>query len=78
MQTTIKEAVGLITYLEVSFPYLILIVFLTLLIIFIYSISSFFTKKVLGPESGLSEPLKDGKTLFKSLGALFRSDKHTP
>ena len=44
MQTTIKETVGLITYLEVTFPYLIIIVFITLLVVFIFSISSFLRK----------------------------------
>jgi hypothetical protein len=41
LQTTVKEAVGLVSYIERSFPYLIFIVFLSLLIYFIYSLSSF-------------------------------------
>jgi hypothetical protein len=48
MQTTMKEAMGLITYLEVSFPYLIMIVFIILLVIFIFSISSFLKKNLAG------------------------------
>ena len=44
LQTTLKEAESLVSYLEKAFPYLLIIVFLTLLIIFTYSISAFFKK----------------------------------
>ena len=44
MQATVKEAVGLIKYLEISFPYLIFIVCLTLLVIAIFSISYYLGK----------------------------------
>ena len=41
MQATVKEAVGLIKYLEISFPYLIFVICLTLLVVAIFSISYF-------------------------------------
>ena len=44
MQATVKEAIGIIKYLEISFPYLIFVVCLTLLVIAIFSISYFLTK----------------------------------
>jgi len=44
MQATVKEAIGLIKYLEISFPYLIFVVCLTLLVIAIFSISYFLGK----------------------------------
>ena len=44
MQATVKEAIGIIKYLEISFPYLIFIVFLTLLVVTIFSISYFLGK----------------------------------
>ncbi len=53
MQSTVKEAVGLIKYIEISFPYLIFIICLTLLVIAIFSIS-YFLSKINGSDSGNS------------------------
>jgi len=74
LQTTIKEATGLITYLEVAFPYLILIVFLTLLIIFIYSISSFLKNFLnLTSKADASGIASEGKPMFSRMLGAFAS-----
>ena len=74
MQTTVKEAVGLVTYLERAFPYLILIVFLTLLIIFTFSISSFF-KNQFTSDSVIEDPKPylTIKGVFTRMRSIFRS-----
>ena len=74
LQTTVKEAVGLVTYLERAFPYLILIVFVTLLIIFIFSISSFF-KKHFGSETITEDPKPSltFKGVLTRMGSIFSS-----
>jgi len=65
LQTTLKEAVSLASYLEKAFPYLIIIVFLTLLIIFTYSISSFIKKNFIASTEGTEMPKVD--SLYKRL-----------
>jgi hypothetical protein len=52
MQATVKEAVGILKYLEISFPYLIFVICLSLLVICIYSISYFLGKMSGGEAAG--------------------------
>jgi hypothetical protein len=73
LQTTVKEAVGLISYIEKAFPYLIIIVFLTLLIIFTYSISSFIKKNFVASTEGPEMPKVD--SLYKRMKGMFTRPK---
>jgi Na+-transporting methylmalonyl-CoA/oxaloacetate decarboxylase gamma subunit len=68
LQTTVKEAVGLVSYIEKSFPYLIFIVFLSLLIYFIYSLSSFIKSQFQTGDQPTTNVLSSGASVLTYLG----------
>ena len=74
LQTSVKEMVTLVAYLERAFPYIIIIVFLTLLIIFTLSLSSFF-KKHFGSvtEDPLTKPYLTVTGVLTRMTSIFRS-----
>jgi len=56
MQSSVKQALGLVKYIEISFPYIIFIICLTLIVICIFSLSSILKKYVSTTVSDSKQP----------------------